>query len=160
MAFPVIRQKIGFLYYYSQFTANFNGLFSSFFIKQGKEVKIILPQSWYVNSISTPGNTDTAVAGLVPDTNIKFGVESAEEDEQLHDMDSTATEVTCTPPTSIADVTGNIIISTLPLSPLIHLYWGHRYHGWCKILCMQFDFYILIKCNHSQIKNVYSFTLK
>jgi hypothetical protein len=85
------------------------------------------------------------VTGLVPDTNIKFGVDSAEEDEQLHDMDITATEVTCTPPTSIADVTGNITIGNLPLPPLIQLYREHRYHEWCKMLCMQFDLHILIQ---------------
>ncbi|PNF14348.1 hypothetical protein B7P43_G05569 [Cryptotermes secundus] len=74
-----------------------------------------------LGSTSTPGNTDTAMAGLVPDTNNKFGVESAEEDEQLHDMDITATEVTSTPPTSIADITDKLhFIHSKPDCPDTH----------------------------------------
>jgi hypothetical protein len=85
------------------------------------------------------------VAGSVPDTNIKFAVESAEEDQQFHGMDITATEVTSTPLESIADVKGNITVSTLPFPPLMQLYSKHRFHGCYNIFCMQFDLHIFVK---------------
>jgi hypothetical protein len=59
---------------------------------------------------------------LLPDANTKFGVDSAEEGQQIHEMDITATEGTSTPLRSIADVKGNITISSLPFAPLILLY--------------------------------------
>jgi hypothetical protein len=56
---------------------------------------------------------------LLPDSNIKFCDDSAEDGQQLHDMDITATEGTSTPLRSIADVKGNNTISSLPFAPLI-----------------------------------------
>jgi hypothetical protein len=59
---------------------------------------------------------------LLPDADNKFGEDSAEEGQQLHDMDITATEGTSTPLRSIADVKGNITIDSLPFDPQMLLY--------------------------------------
>jgi hypothetical protein len=70
-----------------------------------------------LNSKSTAADTETAEAGKVLDTSIiKFGVGPAGVEQQLQDMDITASETTSDPVSSFGGGKGNITVSTLEIS--------------------------------------------